>query len=224
MILLAALAVAVVSVPLTGGRLSRVAEVRLRWLPLLYVAVLVQVLLLEVLAPHISEASARALHLVTYALGAAVVARNIRVPGIPVIGLGGGMNLAAIAANGGVMPASPSAMQTAGLTDAESFENSAVVDSAHLAFLGDVFAVPEALPLSNVFSIGDVVLVLGAAVLLHSVAGTAPARAWRRRRAAGSHALRPARGRPGAETVGADPRAAAGSPTLRPGRPEEGAR
>lgn len=184
MILLVALAVVVASVPLTGGRLSQVTGVRLRWLPLLYVAVLGQVLLLEVLAPHLSTASARALHLVTYALGAAVVVRNLRVPGIPLIGLGGALNLAAIAANGGVMPASPAAMRAAGLTDAGDFENSAVVESPRLAFLGDVYAVPEALPLSNVFSIGDVVLVLGAAVLLHRSCDTWPARVWRRNRSA----------------------------------------
>jgi hypothetical protein len=189
-ILLAALAVVVASVPLAGGRLSRVADVRLRWLPLLYAAVLVQVLLLEVLAPHISTGWARALHLLTYALGAAVVVRNLRVPGIAVIALGGALNLAAIAANGGVMPASPAAMRAAGLTDAASFENSAVVESPRLAFLGDVYAVPESLPLSNVFSLGDVVLVLGAAVLLHGACDTWPARVWSRGWTATRSALR----------------------------------
>lgn len=193
MILLVALAVVVLSLPLTGGRLPLLANVRLRWLPVLYVAVLGQVLLLEVLDAHLTPGWARALHLATYALGAAVVVRNWRVPGIAVIGVGGALNLAAIAANGGVMPASPTAMRTAGLSDAAGFENSAVVDSPRLAVLGDVFAVPEALPFSNVFSLGDVVLVIGAAVLLHVACDTWPARLWRRRFARDQPPSEPAR-------------------------------
>ena len=37
---------------------------------------------------------------------------------------------------------------------------------SHLAFLGDIMAVPEGWPLANVFSIGDVVLVIGAGRVL----------------------------------------------------------
>ena len=48
-----------------------------------------------------------------------------------------------------------------------AFENSAPVDDAHLAFLGDVFAVPAGWPLANVFSIGDVLIVIGAVALVH---------------------------------------------------------
>jgi hypothetical protein len=75
--------------------------------------------------------------------------------------LGGALNLAAITANGGVMPADPDALAAAGVhQQAGDFANSTAVAHPHLAFLGDVFAVPASWPVSNVFSMGDVVLVV----------------------------------------------------------------
>ena len=46
--------------------------------------------------------------------------------------------------------------RTAGL-DVRSgeFANSDLVENAHLAFLGDVFAIPAGWPGANVFSVGD---------------------------------------------------------------------
>ena len=86
---------------------------------------------------------------------------------------GGLLNLAAIGANGGVMPAQRDALESAGIiVDSPEFENSAVVDDARLWFLGDIFAVPEGIPFANVFSIGDVILVLGGAVAVHTIAGS----------------------------------------------------
>ena len=63
------------------------------------------------------------------------------------------------------MPAASSALDRAGLRAEGGFVNSARSDSA-VGFLGDVFAVPAGMPLANVFSIGDVLLVVGLALLL----------------------------------------------------------
>ena len=52
------------------------------------------------------------------------------------------------------------------------FANSAVVADARLQFLGDVFATPTWLPLHNVFSIGDMILIVGVAVLVHVACGS----------------------------------------------------
>ena len=77
--------------------------------------------------------------------------------------VGGALNLIAIVANGGVMPADPDALAAAGVEQrAGEFANSTAVAHPHLAFLGDVFAVPSSLPVSNVYSVGDVVLVIAA--------------------------------------------------------------
>jgi MFS family permease len=78
------------------------------------------------------------------------------------------MNLVAIAANAGVMPVLPSALSSAGLAEVPGrFVNSAVVQTPRLGFLGDVFALPKPWPLHNVFSVGDICILVGAAVALH---------------------------------------------------------
>jgi hypothetical protein len=69
------------------------------------------------------------------------------------------------------MPASPTAVATAGLTGTGP-ANSAVVSEPRLAFLGDLFALPAGWPLHNVFSVGDVLLVAGAVLLVHRTAGS----------------------------------------------------
>jgi hypothetical protein len=43
------------------------------------------------------------------------------------------------------------------------------VHEPRLAFLGDIFATPASVPAANVFSVGDVLLVLGAFIFLHVV-------------------------------------------------------
>jgi uncharacterized protein DUF5317 len=92
---------------------------------------------------------------------------------VPTIGLGGLCNFVAIAANSGTMPASRSALQTAGLAHGHSvFANSAAVAHPHLGFLGDVFAIPASWPVHNVFSVGDVLIAVGAFILLHRVCGS----------------------------------------------------
>jgi hypothetical protein len=35
-------------------------------------------------------------------------------------------------------------------------------DDTRLAFLGDIFALPESMPMSNVYSIGDIFIAVGA--------------------------------------------------------------
>jgi hypothetical protein len=92
---------------------------------------------------------------------------NRHLPGLPLIAMGGALNLAAIVANGGVMPASAAALRLAGLPAEAGFSNSAHVADANLAWLGDVFAIPSGWPFANVFSIGDVVVVIGLGYLTH---------------------------------------------------------
>lgn len=95
---------------------------------------------------------------------------NRDVPGLWLVGLGTAMNLTAIAANRGVMPATRSALATAGIPiEGGHFVNSGILADPKLIFLGDVFAVPESIPLANVFSAGDVCVAIGAALILHQL-------------------------------------------------------
>jgi hypothetical protein len=63
-------------------------------------------------------------------------------------------------------------MRTAGLSVRDEFTNSDYVENANLGFLGDVFAIPDGWPGANVFSIGDVVIVVGAFLVLHAATGS----------------------------------------------------
>jgi Family of unknown function (DUF5317) len=82
------------------------------------------------------------MHLASDALVGAFLVANPRLPGMPVLALGAGLNVLAIAANGGVMPASASALRIAGIDVTDGFANSAAVAHPHLLWLGDVIPVP----------------------------------------------------------------------------------
>jgi Family of unknown function (DUF5317) len=194
--LLVLLAIAcLLSVPLRGGRLRRLGDIRLRaeWAAL--AALLVQVLVLGLFPGGATWWHAVA-HVATYGLAAWFVRANRAIPGVIVIAVGGAANLLAIVANGGVMPTSAWAQRAAGLQPTGVFANSAVRDHPHLPWLGDVIPVPLPLGLSNVLSVGDLLIYAGALVLLHRTCATLRVRPRRTRsdRAvpAGSRATREA--------------------------------
>jgi MFS family permease len=175
----AALLVCLATVPLLGGRLDALADLELqaRWtLP----AALGLQMAIVYAVPDWPHDLLSAGHLASYAFAVGFLVANRRVPGLLLIALGGTSNLLAIAANGGVMPASRSALATAGLEDTPGqFASSIAVGNPKLGFLGDVFAVPASFPVHNVFSVGDVCIVVGAFVLLHRVCGSALVQARR---------------------------------------------
>jgi hypothetical protein len=160
------------TVPAAGGRLGALEEVRLRWVWLVALAFAIQVVLVT-LVPEGDETLHRIAHLVTYALAGACVVANLELRFVWVVALGGLLNFVAIAANGGVMPASRGALETAGLdVRSDSFANSDLVEGAHVWFLGDVFAIPAGWPGANVFSVGDALMLLGALLVLHAATGS----------------------------------------------------
>jgi hypothetical protein len=172
MTLLFVLGVALLTVPLFGGRLRHLAEIRFRAAWLALAAIAVQILIISVV-PGGPPALYRGVHLASYVLVGAFVIANRTIPGLPLIGLGGALNLVAIVANGGVMPASPPALDAAGVRpDAGEFENSVAVTDARLGWLGDVFATPGFLPVDNVYSVGDLIIAVGVLVVLHRVCGS----------------------------------------------------
>jgi hypothetical protein len=169
MILGIAFIACVLTVPLARGRLTALADLELRrsWLALAGIGV--QVLIIEVF-PDAPGWLSEGVHMVSYLLLGAFAWSNRRIPGVPLIIVGGLLNFVAIVANGGVMPADPDlALHVAG---AEGFVNAGAVENPRLLFLGDVFATPSWFPLYNVFSVGDVLMVLGVLTLLHGATGS----------------------------------------------------
>lgn len=180
MFLVAFVGLALLTVPLTGGRLGALAEVRFRWLGLLVGALVVQVGIISFVHGGPSWFHP-AVHIATYGVALTFLVANFTIPGLPLVGFGGIANFIAISANGGVMPASKTALVDAARRHSHNaFDNSAVVRHARLRFLGDVFAMPGWMPLHNVFSVGDLLIALGAVVAIHGICDTSVARAGRR--------------------------------------------
>lgn len=131
---------------------------RWRWPLVIWVALIVQVVALEVSMP---ASVAAVLHILTYAAAAAFLWANRRVAGVWIVAAGALSNGIVIALNGGTLPASEAAVKAAGFEHDLEFANSAVLDNPVLPWLGDVFAWPDPLPFANTFSVGDVLIVTG---------------------------------------------------------------
>lgn len=157
----------VLSVPACGGHLQSLAGVRPRRMWVVMTALGLQILAISVV-PTWPRPLLVAAHLLSYVLAGWFVWDNRRVAGLAAVTLGGALNAVTIAINGGTLPASPAALARAGIVPtATDFNNSGVLAHPHLAWLGDVFAVPAGWPLANVFSIGDVLILAGLAYGLH---------------------------------------------------------
>ncbi len=149
-------------VPLAGGNLRRLGEVKLSSVGLLFGA-----LLLQILVTYVVSGGPRGLlvagHLLSYVLAAVFLWRNRRIQGLPLLAVGALSNGVTIALNGGTLPASAQALRLAGIQEAPTrFTNSGVLHHPRLPWLGDIFAVPASWPLANVFSVGDIIIVLAA--------------------------------------------------------------
>jgi hypothetical protein len=168
------------SAVLTGGSFSRLAQVRLRYSWLIMAALVVQILITEIVTDG-PRALLIGLHLATYAVAGIAIWANRAVPGLLVLAIGAAMNAVTIALNDGTLPASPHALAAAGLATKSGFENSGVVAHPVLPWFGDIMATPSWLPFRNVISIGDLIILVGATVMIHAITRTVPARALARR-------------------------------------------
>ena len=163
---------AVLSPLLAGGSLRRFGDLRIPGTWIVVLALVAQIVVIEVV-PRADPAFLSGVHLATYVAAGVFVAINRHVPGLWLVALGAASNGLTIAANGGTLPASRSALERAGvhLVPGE-FLNSGVLPHPRFAFLGDVFAIPAGFPLANVFSIGDVLIVLGVGWGAHRICGS----------------------------------------------------
>jgi Family of unknown function (DUF5317) len=168
MILFLLAACCLVSVPLSGGRLGRLGQLRVRWLWTAPLALALQVVIVTI-APDGNAALHSAVHVMTYVPLGAFLCANLRIPGVRVIAVGAASNALAILVNGGVMPAWATAERLAGEAQGGGYHNAAALAHPHLLWLGDVIPVPG--PLPNVISIGDCIIFVGMLVLLHRTCG-----------------------------------------------------
>lgn len=154
-----------------GGSLKNTVKRPLYWKALALLAFAVQIVIFNDL-PVLKSIPGNViviLHSLTYICLLVFIIRNIRTTGIPVIGLGIFSNALVIFLNGGYMPTIPKNLQNTSVRKlAESISQDVAVNnsigmSGHtlLPWLGDIFVMPSWVPLSNVFSIGDVLIGIG---------------------------------------------------------------
>jgi len=158
---------------LAGGRIERLALVRFKHIELFFVAFLVQIVAFPFAwLPWTTNATlGTMLWLLSFALVAAGAWLNRHIFGIPVVAAGLASNVVAVGVNGGHMPALPSALAAANEHYVVS-NNSARMASPHLSWLVDRWAVPNGLPLGNVYSIGDVIIAVGIVLVVVVAMGT----------------------------------------------------
>ena len=166
MFILYAIVIGLVLGWLTGGRLEHLAGLSFRWTWVAVAGLAVQVALFSAPVSSSIGAAGAPLYVASTAAVLGFVLVNARVAGMPLVALGAASNLVAIVANGGTMPASGAALAAVGIGREPGYVNTRELVSPVLAPLGDVFAMPSWMPLANVFSVGDVLVGLGIAVVI----------------------------------------------------------
>jgi hypothetical protein len=158
---------------LLGGKMGRLATVKVRRPWLFYVALGLQLLAFPSLfVPwQASQGLATGLSIASYGCLVVVAFANRHLVGMPIAAAGMLLNLAAILANGGHMPALPGAMRAAGLTYSGVHNNSVRDATPTLSWFVDRWAAPSWVPFGNVFSVGDVLIGVGAVVLIAAAMG-----------------------------------------------------
>jgi hypothetical protein len=157
-----------------GGRLGRLADTQLRAPWLFLVAIGLQVVAFPVagLPWRTHETVASVLWLASYGLLVVAAVLNRRLVGVPLVAAGMLLNVAAIVANRGTMPVTYEALHEADLT-ATTHANSTALPDPALPWLVDRWAAPDWLPFANVYSVGDVVIAIGAFVIVLAAMGVA---------------------------------------------------
>lgn len=166
MFILYAIPIGIVAGYLLGGRLERLGDVRFAWGWLAIGGLFAQVILFSGPVAEAVGELGPALYVASTAAVLLAVLRNWRIPGLVLVALGAASNLAAIAANGGVMPASPEAAAALEAQAGPGFSNSVVMADPALRPLTDIFVLPGWVPFANVFSVGDMLIGVGVAVVI----------------------------------------------------------
>src|SRR5262249_43278354 len=143
MLLLYAIAAGLILGRLRGGRVSALADLRIRWVWLAVGGLAFQMLLFSPVAHERVGSAGPPLYVLSRVVVLVALLRNLELPGLPLVAVGAFLNLAAILANGGYMPSDPAAWlaltgQASLPTDA--YSNSALIGpGTALAHLGDLF-------------------------------------------------------------------------------------
>ena len=179
MFILYAVAVGLAVGLMTGGSLERLSHVRLRWPGVAHAGLAVQLVLFSGPVTDAIGDAGPPIYVASTLAVLGFVMLNVHLPGLFVVAAGALTNLVAIISNGGFMPAADAALALAGFAPTEgAYSNSRQFAQPSFPALSDIFAIPEEVPFSNIYSIGDVLIGVGLAVILVWAmrGGEAPAR------------------------------------------------
>jgi len=151
---------------LSGGSASRLGDLKIAWAPLIALGMAVQLVLFSSPIGDALGPAAPAVYVISNAVVLVAVARNLAIPGMVLVLLGGASNLVAIVANGGYMPVSHDALVAIGRGAREGYTNNVQSENVVLMPLTDLFAMPVWVPMANIFSVGDVLIGVGAAIVV----------------------------------------------------------
>jgi hypothetical protein len=167
---------------LRGGQLKNLAalELRFAWLPLAMFTLQFGFVLFPLGQGELYFKLVPWVTVSTYALLIAFLALNRELPGLQLIMLGAALNLAVILANGGYMPVSREALVRSDHLDKVFVQGERAYvlgskdivlerDETRLLPLSDVLKVPGAVEVPATFSIGDVLIMVGASWLAYRV-------------------------------------------------------
>lgn len=158
-----------------GGTFRNLGMLTIRRVELILAALIIEVALVAVgfegvepvvrFAPYI--------YAVSYLCLFAAIWVNLRIPGMPIIGLGNLLNFIVIFANGGHMPVSRWATEVAGtagtlaaVESGRALTYTILTDSTRLSFLADIIPIPRPYPIQRVVSIGDLIMAIGVFILI----------------------------------------------------------
>jgi hypothetical protein len=150
----------------TGGSPYRLGDLRFRWAAAIPAGLVIQLALFSTPVGGAIGSLAPVLYIGSTLLVLAAVAGNLGLRGMKVVLAGGFSNLIAIVANGGYMPVSAAALAAMGRAESTGYSNSRLAEDVRLAPLTDIFTMPTWLPAANVFSLGDILIGLGAAIVV----------------------------------------------------------
>ena len=186
MILLLALAGALLVAFLRGGSLRNLADFHLEWGWLAGLALAIQIVAVYWATGDSYFYLQRGALVVSGLLLLPVVWCNRRSPGLVFIGLGLALNLAVMVANGGFMPITPEAVARiehqnliVHLGGVERMSGSKGIvlprEETALWVLSDIFIIPPPFLVPSAFSLGDVLVAVGAFIFLQkAMVGTPP--------------------------------------------------
>jgi hypothetical protein len=152
---------------IAGGSLRNLVQIPIRWTVLVFTSLAIQIVIFTPLSRFLGNASwIQPLYILSMWMLVIWVALNWRIPGMPLLALGLFSNTIAIAFNNGYMPVDSQALVIAGQLgrySADGISNNSMIatESSRLWLLSDILPVPQGWPFADVYSIGDLLLVLG---------------------------------------------------------------